>query len=325
MSMHTSNPVSESIMIEGDSSSGGVRGTVDSSQDSHLLLPLSKHSKAGAGVDFVSHFFTEKKPVRLTLLHIPPSQAAVWAEEANFERLDALELQAATADVKGRAVIDGARRRLVADGFDKEHIDDTILPAQASKGRDIVRVARKGKYDAVVLGHRAQIGLADLMDISVCREMLEGLVHAISFPLWICRPPDRYRRSILLCVDGAEPSDRMTDHVGFILANEPGHDITVFHVHDQTKANLVQAEGVLDQAAHVLMEAGVSEERITQTLQSGTNPARLIGEACDAGRYTAVAMGSAGSDRGLWDKLFVGSVARTVFKELHGAALWVCF
>jgi nucleotide-binding universal stress UspA family protein len=293
--------------------------------DCHLLLPLSKHSKAGAGVAFVSHFFTEKEPVRLTLLHIPPSQAAVWAEEANFERLDALEMQAATADAKGRAVIDGARRRLVADGFDKENINDTILSAQASKGHDIIRVARKGKYDAVVLGHRAQIGLADLMDISVSREMLEGLAHAISFPLWICRFPERDRKNILLCVDGSEPSDRMADHVGFILSSEPGHDVTVFHVHNQTKTNLIQAEEVLNQAARMLMEAGLPEERITLTLQSGTNPAQLISEACDAGRYTAVAMGSAGSDRGLWDKLFVGSVARKVFKELHGATLWVCF
>ena len=325
MNMHSSNPVSGYIRAEGRSSSGGERGTAGDPLDRHLLLPLSKHSKAGAGVDFVSHFFTEKKPVRLTLLHIPPSQAAVWAEEANFERLDALELQAATDDVKGRAVIDGARRRLVADGFDKEHIDNTILSAQASKARDIIRVARKGKYDAVVLGHRAQIGLADLMDISVCREMLDGLAHAISFPLWICRFPERDRRNILLCVDGSEPSDRITDHVGFILASEPGHDVTVFHVHDPAKPNLVQAEGVLNQAASVLMEAGLSEERITLTLKNGTNPAQLIAEACDAGRYTAVAMGSAGADRGLWDKLFVGSVARTVFKELHGAALWVCF
>ena len=325
MSMHTSNPVSGYVQAEGRAPSGREKETGDDPLDRHLLLPLSKHSKAGAGVDFVSHFFTEKEPVRLTLLHIPPSQAAVWADEANFEQLDAREVQAATADAKGKAVIDAVRRRLVADGFDKERIDDTILPAQASKGRDIVRVARKGKYDAVVLGHRAQMGLADLMDISVCREMLEGLAHAISFPLWICRLPERDRRNVLLCVDGSEPSHRMADHVGFILAREPGHDVTIFHVHDPAKANLVQAEEVLNQAARLLEEAGLPEERITLTLQSGTNPARLIREACDAGRYTAVAVGSAGSDRGLWDKLFVGSVARTVFKELHGAALWVCF
>jgi len=312
-------------MTAGLSPSGREKETTADPLDRHLLLTLSKHSKAGAGLEFISNFFTAKDHVRLTLMHISPSQAAVWAEETSYESLDVLETQAAAADKKGRMVVDEARRKLVAAGFDKEKIEDRIASAQKSKAHEIIREARKGRYDAVVLGRRPQMGLADLMDHSLCRELLEGLADAISFPLWICRLPEKGRKNVLLCVDGSDPSDRMADHTGFVLAREPGHTVTVFHVHDPSKSDPMDAEGVVEHAVDVLKEAGMPEERIVRMIQRSTNPARLIQEEYDAGNFAAVAIGSAGSGRGFWNKMFVGSVAQAVFKELHGAALWICF
>ncbi|QJB57218.1 universal stress protein [Pseudodesulfovibrio sp. zrk46] len=290
-----------------------------------LLLPLAKHSKAGAGLEFVTHFFTNKQAINLTLMHIPPSLAAVWAEETSYESLDQIETQAATADKKGRAVVEHAGRKLHADGFPKDNLEHKIASPQMSKAKDIIREARNGMYDAVVMGRRVQEGLADVMDQSVCREMLEGLSDAISFPLWLCRLPERERKNVLLCVDGSDPSNRIADHVGFILSHEPGHSVTVFHVHDPAKTDPMDAEAVVNQAIEILKEADMPEDRIKRAIRRGTNAARLIREEYDAGNYAAVALGSAGSDRGFWNKLFVGSVARTVFKDLHGAALWVCF
>lgn len=290
-----------------------------------LLIPLAKHSKAGAGVDFITHFFTNKAAIRLTLMHIPPSQAAVWAEEMSFESLDVLETQAAAASKQGRAVVDHAGRKLRAAGFPAENITDKIASPQMSKAKDIIHEASKGMYDAVVLGRRIQGGLADIMDQSVCRELLEGLSHAISFPLWLCRLPEPGRTNVLLCVDGSDPSDRIADHVGFILSHDPGHTVTVFNVHDPAKSNPMDAEAVINHAVEVLVEAGMSKDRIIQRIVRGANPARLIREEYHGGNYAAVALGSAGAGRGFWNKLFVGSVARTIFKDLRGAALWVCF
>lgn len=291
----------------------------------HLLLPLSNHSKAGAGLSFISRFFSEISAIRLSLMHIPPSQAAVWAEEMSYESLDVLETQAATADKQGRKVVEHAKRQLVVAGFDPDKVAEKVMPAQMSKARDIIREARKGQYDAVVLGRRVQGGLADVMDQSVCRELLEGLAHSISFPLWLCRLPELDRKQVLLCVDGSDPSDRIADHVGYILSHETGHDVTVFHVHNPAKGDPMEAEAVVNHAVEVLTEAGLAEDRITVEIRRGTNTVRLIEEEYDAGMYAAVAIGSAGSDRGFWNKFFVGSVASKLFQELHGAALWVCF
>ncbi len=270
MSSNTSDSISRHMMAEGLSPSGREKKKSDEPLDRHLLLALSRHSKAGSGLEFISHFFTEKKDIRLTLLHIPPSQATVWAEETSYESLDILENQAATANKKGRMVIDEARRKLTAAGFDPEKIEDRLSSPQMSKAHDIIRETREGRFDAVVLGRRAQAGLADVMDHSVCRDMLEGLADTISFPLWACRLPEQGRKNVLLCVDGSDPSDRMTDHAGFILAHKPGHTVTVFYVHDPAKSDHLDAEAVIDQAIEVLKEAGMSGDRITMMIRRGT-------------------------------------------------------
>lgn len=291
----------------------------------HLLVPLANHSKAGAGLEFITHFFSDKEKVRLTLMHIPPSQAAVWAEEVSYENLDALETHATAADKKGRVVVDHAKRKMVAAGFDKERIEDKIAPPQMTKAYDIIREAVDGRYDAVVLGRRTQQGLGDIMDQSICREFMESLTHAISFPIWVCRLPERERKNILLCVDGSDPSDRIADHVGYMLSMEPGHTVTVFRVYDPVRSSPLEATALVDRAVDILLEAGMPRERIRTEVRRGSNPARRIQEEYDAGNYAAVAIGSAGAGRGFWNKLFIGSVAQAIFKNLHGAALWVCY
>ncbi len=324
MVVRVSEKIARYVMAEGLSPSGREKSGADTLEP-HLLVPLSKHSMAGAGLDFLSHFFREKGSVRLTLMHIPPSQAAVWVEERNYESLDALEARSAMTEARGRRVLDDARRRLVAAGFDPERVEGKVAPYQMGKARDIIREAREGRYDAVVLGRRVQTSLEDVFDQSICRELVESLTHAISFPLWLCRLPEAGRRDVLLCVDGSNPSDRMADHVGYMLARSPGHTVTVFHVHDPSKSDPLDADAIVNHAVEVLLDAGLPLNRIVQMVRRGSNPARLIQEEYAEGRHAAVAIGSAGAGRGFWNRLLVGSVARTLFKALQGAALWVCY
>ncbi len=144
MSSDTSDSISGYVRTEGLSPSRQETESSKAPLDRHLLLALSKHSKAGAGLDFVSNFFTAKEDIHLTLMHIPPAQAAVWAEETSYESLDVLETQAATLDKKGRMVVDTAKRKLMAAGFIPEKIEDKILQPQMSKAHDIIREAREG-------------------------------------------------------------------------------------------------------------------------------------------------------------------------------------
>lgn len=325
MSESSINTIARHMAAESHSSSG-KKNTDDRAQVApHLLVPVSNHSKAGDGLNYLTRFFTEKESVHLTLMHIPPSQAAVWVEETSYESLDVMETRAAAADRRGIKVVDDAKRKLIAAGFKEENLEAKVAPPQVSKAHDIIREAREKRYDAVVLGRRVQVGLGDIMDPSICRELLEGLRQLISFPLWVCRLPGIDHTDVLLCVDGSDPSDRMADHVGYVLSHEPGHRVTVFHVYNPSKTDPMDGEAVVENAVRVLREAGLTEDRIDRVVVRSANAKRRIMEEYAAGTYSAVAIGSAGAGRGFWDKLFVGSVARSVFKELQGAALWVCF
>lgn len=291
----------------------------------HLLLAVSPIAKARAGLEFVSSFFTNKDQVRLTLMNVLPAQGVVWDEEKDFESLELMESRTEAGERKAHKVLDDAKRGFTAAGFPAGNIEIKITPSQMSKGHHIVREGRSGQYDAVVLGRRTQMKIEELMDKSVSRELLESLSDRISFPFWICRPPEHGRRNVLLCVDDSAPSERMADHVGFILADEPGQDVTVLHVHDSGKRTLAESEATMAKAVNIMTTAGMPEDRITRHILHASNPARSILQEIHAGKYAAVAIGSAGSDRGLLDKLLVGSVARKIFKELRGASLWVCF
>ncbi|WP_285905666.1 universal stress protein [Pseudodesulfovibrio pelocollis] len=310
------------IMDPNPTPSGRESGRDD--LDRHLLIALSTHSKAGAGVEFVSRFFTAREHVDLTLFHIPAAQAAVWAEETSYETVEAMETRAATGHGKGRKLVGDVKRALAAAGFDPERIHERVVAPRTSKGHDLIREAAQGRYDALVMGRRALMGLGEIMDKSLSRHLLEEMSHSISFPLWICRLPESDRRNVLLCVDGSPPSERITDHVGFMLAPEPGHTVTVFHVSSDGE-DAPEARAVIDRSVALLTEAGMPRERIATVVRKGTSPARLIEDEYHAGRYAVVAIGSSGAGRGLWKRYFVGSVVRTVFDDLTGAALWVCF
>jgi hypothetical protein len=53
-------------------------------------------------------------------------------------------------------------------------------------------------------------------------------------PLWICPESDLQRKNVLVCVDGSDNAYRAVDHVGFILAGENQHGITLLHVNNNT-------------------------------------------------------------------------------------------
>ena len=51
---------------------------------------------------------------------------------------------------------------------------------------------------------------------------------------------------------------------------------------------------------------------------------KAILDEAEQGRYAAVAVGRTGAGQGLLEKIFMGSVSDTLFRELERAALWVC-
>lgn len=283
----------------------------------HLLITLGEDLSALHGVRFVSSFFRNKEDVELTLLYVAaspelhgiPTPLAPFPVEA--------KLTGPQAD-KGKAALESARKMLLSSGFSPEAITTRLKRKHSGTVKDIAVEARKGHYDAVVLGRRGYALFEKTLATSVSREMME---HRIDFPIWVCRHPEQGRRSVLLCVDDSEPCLRMADHVGFVLENEPEHTVTLFHVAEEASG---QAYGMMDRAKQRLIENHIAEERIREVVTLSQRVVPTILEEVENGRYAAVAVGRGGREKkGLFEKWLIGSISMKLLEVLDKATLWV--
>ena len=80
---------------------------------------------------------------------------------------------------------------------------------------------------------------------------------------------------------------------------------------------------VLHDGKKALMEHGIPAERIQYQVIPEANAGKAILKETSARHFAAVAVGRTGKAMGFLKKVFVGSVSRTLFQELEGAALWL--
>lgn len=282
----------------------------------HLLVTISDDQSALSGVRFVGSFFKELDELKVTLFYTAMSpEKSLNSVQAH---LLSEQLQKAREE-RGNAAIAYALEVLKRHGFEDHHVDTKLKFGSSSKASDIVMEADRGLYDAVVLGKRGVSWLEEALGQSVTRELLDD---TLSFPFWICRQPEMGRRNVLLCVDGSQPSLRMADHVGFILATQPAHEITLLTVN--RPGDQRDPAPIFDDCLDVLRENGVDKSRVRTLVLNNNNTAQTILQQAEKGRFAAVAMGRTGSGGGLLQRFFMGSASSTLFNQLTGAVLWVC-
>ena len=132
------------------------------------------------------------------------------------------------------------------------------------------------------------------------------------------------RKNVLLCVDGSDPAKRIADHVGFMLAEERSHGVTLFLVRKEGGASEKGRGHNYCQHRESLAKNGYPEQMITTKLVEASDVTKAILKEADRGRFAVVAVGRTGTGQGRIKKLFMGSVSDTLFHELEGAALWIC-
>ncbi len=275
----------------------------------HFLAAISDEPSALHGVRFIAQFLRPADDIAVTLLFIAPKPPDV--EGAGRILNAALE--------KGNTALAKAEQLLREAGFRAEGIESKKLIARRDKALEIAAEAKRGLYDAVILGRRARAWFMDLIESSVSSDLL---ISGMETPLWIARMPEENRRGVLACVDDSQQSHNMVDHLGYILAPED-QDITLLNVYDPGTEDRILADLAFDRCFEILMNHGLDRERIhTKVLESYT-PAKAILRHAAHGAYAAVGVGRTGEDRGLARRLFMGSVSRTLLKELTGAALLV--
>jgi nucleotide-binding universal stress UspA family protein len=284
----------------------------------HLLVTISDNPGRFYGLGFLTRFFTVKDGLRLTLLHISAQAAAVWPEEMNYESLTRRDSHLKEMEEKGRTALEEAEKLLLAGGFAKNQMRKKLITGGISKDKIILQEGEVGLYDAVILGQRGYDRLRDILNQSLSLDLLK---EAFDFPLWVCRMPKFGRQNVLLAVDGSEPSYRIADHAGFILAGEPHHDITLLFVCGPKTP--VPNPDFFDKYKDLVTGSGFPPQRIrTKSITATDIPKAILAEA-EAGQYAVVGVGRTGSGKGLAKKIFFGSVSNDIFHNLTGAVMWV--
>jgi nucleotide-binding universal stress UspA family protein len=287
----------------------------------HLLVTVSEDQSYLWGVRFVGDFFAHKQDLRFTLFYTAPRPAEVWGEERSYETLKLAEEMERHTKERGRAALERAKEVLCHLGAEPDQVNTKLILRRHSKFMDILQEGAKGLYDAVVLGRRAMLWLEESIQGSVTKSIFEG---ESSSPIWLCKRPEHRRRNVLACVDGSAAAERIVDHVGFILAKEPAHAITLLTVIQAKGKGTRDPDEVLARARDILHMNDIPDARIGTRVEQSTDPAKTILTAAEQDKFAAVAVGRTGVGKGLLARLLIGSVSETLFKRLDNAALFVC-
>lgn len=286
--------------------------------EKHLLLTVSEQKSALHGARFLAGFFGNKDMVKLTLFYTIPRPAAVWTGEKTREKVTEQEDMVRKSEAKAKKALQEAKSEVIKLGFSEDRILTRLQTRQFSKVKDILEESERGLYDAVVLGKRGLNWFEEAFDGSVTKELLE---KRPSCPIWICRRPEPERKGVLLCMDGSEGSYRMADHVGFVLGTEQRHSVKIFVVKGRELQDTPEA--IIAKGRELLAKGQVPNVRVSSSAVDASSPARAILREAEEGGYAAVAAARNEQEKGLMNKMFLGSVTMTLFREIENAALWI--
>lgn len=284
--------------------------------EKHFLLAVSDNLGCLYGARFLGYFFLNKTAVKITLFYVIPRV---------MENED-LQIDQAWRDPKQKMKISGqmeksfsaTKKILCRYGFQEGNINEKIVGSMQGKVKDIVEEGHSGKYDAVVLGRRGAGGFEAMTSSSVSENMLE---ENIDFPLWLCRQPEEGRKNVLLCIDGSDGALRMADHVGFMLAEEAEHGVTVFHVNRGQQVDMKKHFALARQR---LLENGVPEQRISEKTVNAIRVTNAIFNEVERNRYAVVATGLVGRHYGSLKGWFIGGKSLDLARKIDMAVVWTC-
>ena len=287
--------------------------------EKHLLVACGDAYQTSQSLRFAYNFFTRRDELKLTLFYVVPRRPD-W-------RLDPVNLEAnpeAMAHIEQDKLITGvpamerAREWLLSMGFRPDQILVKISRGKLGTVKEIVRESEEGLYDAAVLGRRGLSWFEEMVTDSVSHRILW---ESLTFPIWVCRNPQRDRKNVLVCVDGSEECLRVADHVGYMLRHEPGHDVTLLHVCADDRC--VDAETIFGRALVELKNNEIDDDRIAIKVLTSSNPAKTILHEAEHHKFAAVAIGRTSHKPSTIGHIFA-TTSLKILRGIEGAALWLC-
>lgn len=307
--------------------------------EKQLLVAVDGSIYSSNATYYLARLFRGREDVRLHLF----CAASSGPLPAGHELLDEQDLLSLISPAtrerhsNSRRFIDKAADQLIRAGIAPERITSRLLLARASIGAAIVREARKGFYDALVIGRRGPGRLEQMFMGGISATVLE---KSRAIPVWIIDGrvnPGKF----LVPVDGAPHTLRAVDHLCFILKGTVDAEITLFH----SKAIFARKPHVEPEQFHIywdpewcarhldrpdshfhgpeqlLIESGFPPERIRRLETSqGMYPSRQIVRQAMLDDVGTIVMGRRPEDvrKGIF-----GSVSGHVLAMAVNTSIWI--
>ena len=193
-----------------------------------LLIAVDASVYSSNTLQYLEQLFTDLKDVRFHLLSV--ISCSLTSQSAR-EWLDELELMSTLSSEEqkrcsaAKRYLNQAVERLKRNGISPEQVSTEIKISAKSPAEEILYVARKGLFDALVIGRRGVSKLEELIMGSVSSSVFEKC-HDV--PIWIVDGQVDSRK-FMVPVDGSHFTLQALDHLCFILKDNPYAEITLFH------------------------------------------------------------------------------------------------
>lgn len=289
---------------------------------------------------YLSHLFTDLDYICVHLLYVVPtglqSPGGEWMDD--LEIMCRIGPKARALMSKGKRFMEEAVLQLGRRGIAPDQVETTVQLARAGTTADILFEARKGLYDALVIGRRGVSKIEEMFMGSVSSEIVN---KCFDLPIWIVDGKVNSRR-FLLAVDGTYNSLKAADHLGFILKDNPYVEITLFHLaalftdekkklnrqdlHEKwgeewCKIHLDREDSLYFAPEQMLVGHGISPERIKRfTKGMGVSAPKHILRHAEIDNNGTIVIGRRGKHAR--QGVFKG-VSESVLGLANGVAIWI--
>jgi nucleotide-binding universal stress UspA family protein len=304
-----------------------------------LLIAVDASIYSSNTLHYLEGLFAGLVDIRIHLFSVVPCNPS----QVNREWLDELELMSALSKEEqkryaaAKRYLKQAVERLGRNGIAPEQVSTEVKVSPGSPAEEVLSAARKGMFDALVIGRRGVSRLEELIMGSVSCTVFEKC-HDV--PIWIVDGQVDSRK-FLVPVDGSHFTLQAVDHLCFILKDNPYAEVTLFHSsamfaqkqelnmdycnrllsHDWCKAHRKDTDYYFLAPRQMLINSGFPPDRIHRLeTNAGLHPSRQIVRQAVIDDFGTIVIGRRSKEI---KKGVFGSVTEKVVAMSVNAAVWV--
>jgi nucleotide-binding universal stress UspA family protein len=304
-----------------------------------LLIAIDGSIYSSNTLHYLEQLFAGLDDIRLHLLTViscnPSEAASQWLDESDL--LSTLSNEEQKRYAAAKKFLHKAVARLERNGFTPEQLTSEVKISTTTPAAEVLNVARKGMFDALVLGRRGVSKLEELIMGSVSNTMFE---KCRDVPIWVVDGQVDSRK-FLVPVDGSHFILNAVDHLCFMLKDNPYAEITLFHStamfaqkrnlgmgycnrllsKEWCQAHCDDKDAYFLAPRQMLLNSGIFPERIHRLeTKKGMYPSRQIVRQALIDDFGTIVMGRRDKDN---VKGVFGSVTEKVIAMSVNTAVWI--